>query len=351
LFTGILLAAGPATADVVTLRDGSRLIGTVVRMQDGKLTLETQFAGTIEIDASMVTSVATDQPVSVGMDTGDRLVGPMAWKPEIERAVVETAMGGVPVEVARISAIWPQGAKSPETLAMEEQIAQVRKEVEKARAQWTWTLEAGVTLTDGNSDTLEARGGTELVRKSADDLLRFYLTGQYAEQNDERSASEVIAGMYYEYMLTRRFFAYARGELEYDEFENLDLRLSTGPGIGYYWIKQDEHELKNRVGVGYLHESYMDGTTVDTGEMELGLDYRVDLATWLRFKHGTTWYPTFDGLDDYRLVSDSAFIVPLGDSEMWKLKLGAKYEYKSQPNRSRERLDQTYYANILVEVK
>ena len=95
----------------------------------------------------------------------------------------------------------------------------------------------------------------------------------------------------------------------------------------------------------------MDNRVVDTAQAELGFDYRIDIAPWLQFTNSSTWYPTFEGLDDYRLVSDSAFLIPLGGSEIWKLKLGAEYEYKSLPNPGRERLDQTYYANILVELK
>jgi hypothetical protein len=64
-----------ASADVVTLTDGSRVLGTVQRLQDGKLIMETQFAGTLEIDASLIETIATDAPVNVGVDTGDRLVG------------------------------------------------------------------------------------------------------------------------------------------------------------------------------------------------------------------------------------------------------------------------------------
>ena len=353
-FTIIILWAWPAAlghADVVTLSDGSRLLGTVERMADGKLTLVTQFAGTIEIDTTMVSSIQTDQEMAVGMDSGDRLIGLIEWQPEIERAVVQTEMGGVPIAVDRVEAIWPKDGKSPEVLAMEAQIAKVKKELEAQRAKWAARLEAGFFLTEGNKDIFRAYGRAELYRTSPKDLLKFYLSGEYAEEDDNRNTHEIKSGAYYEYLFTERWFAYGRMDLEYDEFENLDLRFSTLVGAGYYWLKRPEHELKTRTGIGYLHETYMDGATFDTAQAELGLDYRIDINKWLQFTHNTTWYPTFKALRDYRLVSDSALLFPLGDSNVWKFKIGALFEYDSIPSPGFERLDHTYYANIVLDLK
>lgn len=342
---------GVAGADVVTLTDGSKLLGSVERMEDGQLVLHTEFAGTLEIDASMIATVQTDEPVNVGMDTGDRLVGPIEWKPEIEAGVVQTAMGGIPVKLERVSAIWPQDGESPEVRAMQEQIAKVEAEAEAARARWELTAELGLLYTEGNSDTMDFRGRIEARRVAPRDLLKLYVSGEYSEENDERSAHEVKGGAYYEHLFTKRFFGYGRIDLEYDEFEDLDLRVSNALGVGYYFIKEEAHEFKGRGGIGYLHETYNDGRVEDRMEAELGIDYRLDIKEWMRFTHSTTWFPTFDGLDDYRLVSDSGLIFPLGDSDVWKIKLGALYEYDSKPNPGRERLDQTYYANLMLDVK
>ena len=350
-----------ASADVITLSDGSKLLGTVARMEDGKLILETAFAGTLEIDASLVVTIETDEPVNVGVDTGDRLVGPIEWKPEVDTAVVQTELGGIPVAVERISAIWPKDGKSPEALAMEAQIAEVKEKAAAARAKWSATIEAGVLFKEGNTDELTARGRIEARRQSLKDLLKLYVAGEYSETSKTRDSAEVTGGGYYEYLFTERFFGYGAIDMEYDEFENIEFRLSTALGVGYYWIKEETHEFKTRGGIGYLHETYLpewdrDGNRFreepkNTVQAQLGIDYRLDITPWMRLLHGTTYYPTFDSIRDYRLVSDTGLIFPIGDSDVWKLKLGAQYEYKSLPIGDAERLDQTYYANILMELK
>ena len=346
---------------MVTLSDGSTLLGVVTRLDEGKLILETQFAGTLEIDAEMIVAIQTDETVNVGVDTGDRLVGPIEWKNEIDRAVVQTELGGIPVDVKRIDAIWPKDGKSPETLALEAQIDEAKAEVEAALPKWEFTLEIGVLSKEGNTEEFTARGKIEARRKTPKDLLRLYVAGDYGETRNLRDTAEVFGGAYYEYLFTKRFFGYGKIELEYDEFENIELRLSTALGVGYYWIKKPEHELKTRGGVGFLHETYLPEWNADgarfrvdpknTVQSELGLDYRLDVAPWMQFVHGTTYYPTFESIRDYRLVSDTGLIFPLGDSDIWKLKIGAEYEYKSLPIGDADRLDQTYYANILLDLK
>ncbi len=332
-----------AWADVVTLTDGSRLVGNIQRMGDGKLIIVTEFAGTLELDTAKVVSVGTENTVNVALNSGDRLVGPMAAQ-EGDRSVVKTAVGELDIQLSAVEAIWPQGADSPEAVA-------AQKTIDAKVGKWTFNAEAGVTDREGNTQRFDAMGRLLLQHKNTEHLLQFYLNGQYGEQNDQRNVAEVIGGILYEHNFTERFFWYVRNEAEYDEFENIDLRYTLTTGPGYYWLKKADHELKTWAGVGLLHESYRDGTSRSDAQAELGVAYLVDLTKWLRFTHQTIWYPTFQTLRDYRLKSDTAFLMPLGTSENWKFKIGALYEYDPIPQPGRERLDETYYANILFELK
>lgn len=218
------------------------------------------------------------------------------------------------------------------------------------RSVWSAAIEFGAIAKEGNKDQLQFRGRADLKRTTDVDLLRFYISGELAEQNDIRSSSEVKGGAAYEYTLTERWFAFAKTELEYDEFENLDLRATASVGGGYYFLKEEKYELRGRTGVGYLHESFSDGVVEDTATLELGIDFRLDILEWLRFTNASTYYPTFDGIDDYRLVFDNALVIPITPDERWNLKFGALFEYDSMPRPGIERLDQTYYANVLLNV-
>jgi putative salt-induced outer membrane protein YdiY len=337
LFAGITASR----ADVITLTEGSKINGHIERLSNGKVRIATGFAGTLSVDMTMVASLETDEPVVVGMSSGDRLVGPVRAMPDTGALMVETQMGGVPVAPESVAAIWLQSDKSPEVLALEEQRKKLTAEFKAKEPKWSLTLEAGTIYRQGNTDTWDADGRMELKRTTDMDLLRFWASGAYAEQNDVRNEAEAHAGAYYEYLFTKRLFAYADSEIEYDEFENLDMRLRLALGGGYYWIKHPDHELKTRAGLGYLHETYMNGIVNDDLAMDVGLDYRLDLTPWLQITHSMTYFPTFNSIRDYRLMTDTALLVPLANSDVWKFKIGARYEYDPIPPQGVEPLDET----------
>ena len=65
-FSLILLAAGTAVhADELLMKDGSRLLGKVVKQEDGTLEFETAFAGVIKVQWAEVSELHADEPVTV----------------------------------------------------------------------------------------------------------------------------------------------------------------------------------------------------------------------------------------------------------------------------------------------
>ena len=342
----VMLLAGPrpALADSVTLSDGSILFGTVKGLGDGKLKLETEFAGLLEIDAAKILSIKTEQPINVALSTGDRLVGTIEPNEAGDGFIVKTKFADVPITSADVQNIWTQDGKSPEQTTLEEAIA-------KHQTKWSSTIEAGGVMKEGNTDLLTARGAFELRRATDDDLLKFYIRAAYAEQDDIRSSNEIIGGVDYENWFAGRWSWYTRIELEYDEFENLDLRTTAAAGLGYRWLKRENLDLKTRAGVGYVYESFTNGVTDDKGIIDLGLAFRWDIVDDVRFTQDTNYSPSFDGADDYRLRLDTALTFPLGNSDKWKFKIGMLNEYDSMPEPGVDRLDNTYYTSFVLDVK
>jgi putative salt-induced outer membrane protein YdiY len=338
----VILFVATVRADVVTMTDGSQLVGKIKSLANGKLVLETSFAGDLEIDFGKVASLETDQAMNVATSSGNQLVGPVTRSGD--GLVVNTEHAPVPVNTTDLTTVWKEGEKSPDMLALEAAIA-ARQE-----ALWSATVEIGGTMREGNTDKTEIRGMFELRRKTEDDLLKFYAWGKYANEDDRRNEAELVGGIDYEHNLTERFTWYTGIELEYDEFENIDLRTTVKAGVGYYWFKEETVDLRTRVGLGYLHESFTDGTNDDRGFTDLGLAVRWDIAEWVRFTHDASYRPGWDDVGDYRLRFDTGVAIPLGSSQAWKFKIGMLNEYDSRPAPGVERLDNTYYSSIVVEI-
>lgn len=342
-----LVAADSAPADTVHTTDGSRFVGTIEQMSGGKLVMVTEIAGRLVIDASKIVAVATDRAINVEFASGDRLVGTVEVSDDLSTSTVHTAFGDILVTADQITSIWPEGTQSPDLLAVK---AEAEAQVEAMRPDWTMTLEAGGNATDGNTDTLQAHGRLDIIRKTPNDLLNLYLAAQYYEQNDRRSTNEYRGGVRFENSITDRWFWYVRTELEFDEFEDLDLRATAAAGGGYYWLKQPDHELKTSLGIGYRHESYDTGRTDNAAVLDLGLNYRHDIAEWVHFTHAAVYSPDFLEFNDYRLDLDTALVFPM-QHERWKLKLGVRNEYNSRPQPGFDRLDNTYYTSVVLELK
>ena len=85
----LLLAGTSVAADTLVMHNGDRITGTVVSKQDGNLTLETAYAGTITVQWSQVRQLISDQTVQVILEDDTRLTGTLReTMAEVERRVV-----------------------------------------------------------------------------------------------------------------------------------------------------------------------------------------------------------------------------------------------------------------------
>ena len=343
----LLLFTVSVSADVVVTSDGSRLVGTIEQWADGTVVLDTEFAGRLKIDAGKIKSITTEGRLNVEFTSGDRLVGTLTSESRQDETVMHTELGEIPIAPERIKAAWRVGADSPDVIALKKTMQQAQ---EALKPKWTTTLEVGGSMREGNIDTKKIRGRFDLQRKTDQDLLKFFLAAHFAEQDDLRTENEYKGGIWYENQLDERRFWYTRTELEFDEFENLDLRATAAAGLGRYWLKQPERELKTSAGLGYRHEAFNTGRTTGQAVIDLALNYRVDLAPWVQLTHRGMFSPAIEDFDDYRLDFDTAFVFPF-KQENWKLKLGMTNQYNSHPQPGIVRLDSVYYANVVLELK
>jgi putative salt-induced outer membrane protein YdiY len=336
-----------ATADTVTTSDGSRFVGTIEQVSDGTLVLVNDIVGRLEISAAKITAITTDGAAHIQFSTGDTLVGTIAEAPGQAGAIVKSALGEIHVTPGDIAVLWPKGKESPEVVALREKSAAA---LEAARPKWSTVLEAGAIYTEGNNDTLKGHGRFNAKRSTETDLLHFYVAGKYDEQNDARTSNEYLGGVRYEENISAKWLWYARSELEFDEFEDLDLRATAAAGVGYRWFDSPEHALKTSAGLGYRHESYDTGRSEDDAVIDLGLDYRLAVWEWATFTHSTVYSPDFEDFDNYRLKLDTALAMPFKD-DRWAWKIGMRNDYNSRPQPGLERLDTEIYTSIVLTLK
>jgi len=343
----VLMTVAVASADVVVTTDGSRIVGKLNRFSSEGAVIETGFAGTLTIPAEKVASIATDEPMNVAATSGDVLLGKVAEQQGGPGMVVSSQIGDIPIAREKVSDVWPKGADSPQTAA---QKAEYEKKLAAVTPKWTTKLEAGMSSTQGNNDTLDANGRLDIVRKTSKDRLNFFLWGQYAESENVRNKNNYGGGIRFDAFVTDRWAWYTRLRLEYDEFANLDLRATVAAGASYYWIKKDDHEFRTSLGLGYRHEEYSNGTTNKSSVLDAGFDYTVVMAPWATYNWSFAYSPSFERISDYRIFSDMGVTFPLKQDNL-AFKLGLRHEYNSNPPPGTTELDTMYYANMVISIE
>src|SRR6202035_3272656 len=159
--TGILLFLGVARAraDQVTLKNGDRLTGAIVKADGKTLLLKTDYAGDLTLKWSAVDAFTTAEPVHVALAGGQEVRGTLTGSAGREEINTETS-----------------GTKSEPLDA----IAAVRNDAEEAVYQtaerlrlhphlsdfWSSYFDAGLSLTRGNADNLSVALQGKAVREA-----------------------------------------------------------------------------------------------------------------------------------------------------------------------------------------
>jgi putative salt-induced outer membrane protein len=211
---------------------------------------------------------------------------------------------------------------------------------------WSGTVELGLNGRTGNSDRLDWRFLTEANRKTKTDRLKLYFKSFFAEEDGNQTEEKYLAGGAYELDVSPRDYAFLRLDAEHDKPRNIDLRSTVTAGLGHFFIKKSDHELKGRAGIGYQYESIDAGDDHQDVILDLGYDYRLDIRSYFRLKHDLTVFAPFNRIDAYRAVINTAGEVPIFPGEAWKLTLGMRNEYDNMPPDDVQEFDTWFYLTL-----
>ena len=124
--------------------------------------------------------------------------------------------------------------------------------------KWEKSAALGLTLTEGNSDTLLVTGNLLASRKGERNELAFGVDGTYGENNDVKNNETLHGFGQYNRLFTDRFYGYARLDGLHDAIADVEYRFTFSPGVGYYFIKNDQTRLSAEIGPGYIYEKQGD---------------------------------------------------------------------------------------------
>jgi putative salt-induced outer membrane protein YdiY len=256
LFTLVVLVglSSALFADQVTLKNGDRLTGTVVKSDGKTLVLHTEAAGDVTIQFAAIQDIKTDQELHVSLKDGKTAVGP-----------VTTADGKI--EVATKTAGTVEAPAADVTLIRNdaEQAAYDKSLHPGLRHGWTGGANVGFSVARGNSQTENLAVAFNAVHASLNDKITLYASS-IDTKNDLATPSTVAnleqGGLRYDRNVNPRMFAFGAADFMSNALQFLDLRAVYTGGFGYHAIKSDSTTFNILGGINYTHETYSNGTEI-----------------------------------------------------------------------------------------
>lgn len=342
IFIFCLLMGVALSADEILVSDGTVLKGAILSITEEFIEIETGFAGTLSVDRTQVSGFSTEEPVFVRLASGAVMPGTVSASDEgtVEITGVD---GTLRAPLASVRQSWINSDQDPEILAREQQIADSQR-------KWNYQVAGQVSGKSGNNSEKNYGAQFSAILASKEDELKFY--GSYLRKETEgyKTNDERILGMRYTSYFKDPWGWYVRQEFLNDEFRNLSLRSVTAAGISRRFVDEDHYKLSANAGISYRHETYEDDSPDSSAVgLDLGLQHFYRLQNRFEIHNDLTFVPSIEDFSNYLATQDSYVDVPLGDSEIWKLRVGLKNDYNSQPAGDKDRLDTTYYSNLVVD--
>jgi len=243
-----------ALADQVTLKNGDRLTGTVVKSDGKTLVLHTDAAGDVTIQFDTIQEIKTDAQLHVTLKDGKTAVGP-----------VTTSDGKI--EIATKTAGTVEAPKDDVTLIRndDEQTAYDKSLHPGLKHGWQGGADVGFSIARGNSETENLALAINATHPTLNDKITLYLSSINTTNNlatPSTVASLVQGGLRYDRNISDRVFWYAAADFMTNALQFLDLRSVYGGGFGFHAIKSDATMLDLLGGVNYTHETYSNGNLI-----------------------------------------------------------------------------------------
>jgi putative salt-induced outer membrane protein YdiY len=338
VFLGMVLCllGVSARADQVTLKNGDRISGTIVKVDvkaDDKtkteLLIKTEFAGDVTVQWDAVTAIVAPEALHLTLKDGQTVVGPVTTVDG--KFDVTTATTG---EVAAPKDTVVTVRNDPEQKAYDAEVDRLRNP--HLLDFWSGLVDTGLSLTRGNSATLSFNLAAKAVRQTAKDKITVYSTAVYATDDtnppNRTTAHNIIGGIRGDFNLNERVFVFGFTDFEYDEFQHLDLRNVLGGGLGYHVFKSANATFDVFGGADFQQEYFspnppttLTNTTRKTGEVVVGeeLDAKLNGRTTLSEK--ASFFPNVSDTGEYRFQFDASAATKLKSWLSWQVTYSDRY--------------------------
>ena len=325
----LLFCCFTAFADQITLKNGDRISGVVVKSDGKVLVFKSDLIGSLTIALADVTELQSDKPVYVGLNDGRTVLGIL--RSNHDQTEIQSTGGPVSTSLATIQFIRSEA---------EQKLYEDRLNPDW-RENWTGGADLGIALTKGNADTTNVALGLGLSRETLHDKTTLYSAAIY-NRDKTNGVSRTVAnavrfGGRYDKDINRKLFGYGFSDLERNKIQFLNLRWVIGGGLGYHAIRNERTKLDLLGGIA-MNREYFKGLSNDrtSAEAQIGqtLSHQVNSRTSL--SEQLFFFPNLTRSGEYRINFDTTIVTDITNRIGWQLTVSDRYVsnpiFGSKPN-------------------
>jgi len=306
--------ASPVFADQITLKNGDRISGTIVTSDAKTLVIKTEYADAVTIKWDFVQKIESAEPLFVGTKSGQVIVGPVTTTDD-KLAVATKETGSVTVPKADVTSLRDADEQKKAEAEVE------RLKHPSLADLWVGTLDTGLGLVRGNSESSNFTFALNAVRATTRDQITYYTTSAFsrslANGVTSTTAQSIAGGIRYDLNLSDKYFAFGTVDLFNDRFQDLDLRTVLGAGGGYHAIKNKRTAFDLLLGGSFNRESF---TTFNrsSAEVLLGETLAQKLLGSSALTEALFFYPNLSSTGNYRSTFSMSLVTTLTKVLSWQ---------------------------------
>ena len=312
-------------ADQVTLKNGDKITGSVVKSDGKTLVLHTASLGDVTITYADIQQITTDQQLHVGLSNG------------------QTAVGTVTSSDNKLEITTKTGAVE----ATKDGVTVIRNDAEQAAYDkslhpglgkgWNGGINLGFSLARGNSQTENLGLAFNAAHPTLNDKISMYASSIYSKNDAVGATPKTIAnlitgGIRYDHNLNPRTFVFVGADFMSDALQGLNLRSVGSAGLGFHAIKNATTTLDLLAGGNYTHETYVTYITNpnppppllrkllvhNSAGLTLGEELNHTLSKSTLINQKLYFYPNLSNTGDYRGEFDFGTVTKISKRLGWQ---------------------------------
>jgi putative salt-induced outer membrane protein YdiY len=334
LFAGI-----PMLADVVVLKNGDRVTGKIVKKDGPTLTVKSDMFGDVNVKWDNVATVTAETPLTVVVAGATPLQGKVAIADG--KAQVTGAAGAQEIPLEKVETLRDDAEQKKYLRYLKPPITDL----------WAGYFDVGFATAQGNAKTETFTTAFNATRATGRDKINFHFNQIFAQADvsgkTQDTAKAMRGGAGYNRNISSRIFVDLFNDYEHDAFQNLDLRVVAGGGLGWNVWKKERGQF-NVVAGGSVDRDHYSVSLAPKGEPDIfsrhagefywGNDLSYKLAARSSFKQAFRLFNNLTNTGDYRMNFDIGSETRIARWLSWQVTASDRYLTSPSPGRKKNDL-------------